>query len=360
MSEAEVVTLREQLSKELTYPGFDPLARRLYDKMSAGVGRLLHLEKLPALALSVVIVFGLSLLVGFLIELVTGTLQSIPSVVVAGQFLSAFGTALIPLDAQWYAAHISRSLREYIVPKIVSLDNLADLQKWLSSANRLAPQVLFSLVLATVATLITALSLSDVFGGDIGIGAVIVVFIGFFQIGTAISFRINEITLYRRLSQYQLDLYEPNPSQSAVMLALYRMVTIPIYLVGSTMAVITIFSVITTGIQSVFISIVGVVWVSMIAAYIVSQRLLSQIIMRSKQASKTEIARRVKELSTRLVDESARNETQWLMNYHDRIVSSPDSMVNIRSASNFILALLLPAIIVVIQVVITEIVKRLL
>ena len=126
------------------------------------------------------------------------------------------------------------------------------------------------------------------------------------------------------------------------------------------MSVVTLVVVLTTGTQSIFLSIVGVLWVSMLASYIISQRLLSQIIMRSKQASKVAIARRVRSLSAQLDDDNARREMDWLMNYHDRIANSPSSMVNVRSATNFILALLLPAIIVVIQTVITEIVNGIL
>lgn len=247
------------------------------------------------------------------------------------------------------------------MPAITRDSDLDNLQAWLQRVNRLRPQWAFSITVALIATIVTLFAISNVAGGFVGIGAGVVFFISFVQIASAAYIPILDIALFNRLPYYHFRIYAPNPSQSRSVQAIYRLTTSPSLSFSVMLTLLSFFVSFMVEEQRWIISLVVLVgWIPLIAAFTQSQRSLARIIQRAKHSVLDDIAARVHSLSQQLDEQTSRSEMQWFMEYHDRILKTPNSLIDLGSVLQFSFSLLLPLIVVALQVLVAELLKRVL
>jgi hypothetical protein len=151
-----------------------------------------------------------------------------------------------------------------------------------------------------------------------------------------------------RLNHYEFDLYTSNPSSSEVVGQLSRLLTFILY---ATMAYIvqltiglTYIKVLTTVTPTPGIIFAIFVWAPTVILYAAGQFHLSNVITRAKWKTINAVQTTIENLyaSEKIPGKDLLAHLEQLMNYHDRIKSTPNSALDLRTGLNFLNSLILP------------------
>jgi hypothetical protein len=151
-----------------------------------------------------------------------------------------------------------------------------------------------------------------------------------------------------QLHRYQFDLYAPDPSSSEVVGRLSQLLAFILYV---TMAFIIqlmiglgLFNVLSNRTVLTGFVISLLVISPMVIMYAAGQYHLSDVIVRAKWKILNEVQTKIEELSNQeeIPDKETLDRLSKLMDYHDRIKSTPNSALNLRVSLNFLNSLLLP------------------
>jgi hypothetical protein len=151
-----------------------------------------------------------------------------------------------------------------------------------------------------------------------------------------------------RLNRYHFDLYEPDPSSSEVVGQLSRLLTFLLYVTMAYIVWLTVglgyVDVLTADTPQPGIVFSVFVWAPTVILYSTGQYHLSDLIIRAKWKTINEIQKQVEDLykAEKIPDKDTLDRLSKLMDYHDRIKSTPNSALNFRAGLNFLNSLLLP------------------
>jgi hypothetical protein len=334
-------TRRDELKQQLT----DNIYTTLPDLIVLKIGHLLqkitHTAKpLPFWYSSLVIFLVISLSGLGISSLLREFHPNSVMTMLGGIGLIYVGLIIFKIHHSNFNAHF----REHIVDAIESERDLLDLQHWLRLTSNIKAAMSFSFVLAISAGLFLWFAYRMVTGELIGFGPIIAFLPSFIFYGAMIHYGILFSILPNRLRRYQFKLYEPDPSSSALVQHLSAAFRNALYLFAFYAALTTL----VTAAEGLFVSInlfrlLGW-WAFLTAFFIDVQYALAQIITTSKIRALSEVERRVEQLLSRvdLNDREAREGINWLIEYHDRINSTPNSALHLRAILEFINSLILP------------------
>src|SRR6266498_4705064 len=151
-----------------------------------------------------------------------------------------------------------------------------------------------------------------------------------------------------QLHRYHFDLYTPDPSSSEVVGRLSRLLSFILYVTMGYIIQLMIglgaFDVLSvqTLLPGFLISLLVVS--PMVIMYAAGQYHLSDVIVRAKWKMLNEVQEKIEKLSSgkEIPDKDDLDRLSKLMDYHDRIKSTPNSALNFRASLNFLNSLLLP------------------
>lgn len=151
-----------------------------------------------------------------------------------------------------------------------------------------------------------------------------------------------------QLHRYHFDLYTPDPSSSEAVGRLSRLLAFILYVtmgyIIQLMIGLGLFDVLSekTLLPGFLISLVVIS--PMVIMYAAGQYHLSDIIVRAKWRMLNELQTKIEKLSggEEIPDKDSLDRLSKLMDYHDRIKSTPNSALNFRASLNFLNSLLLP------------------
>lgn len=151
-----------------------------------------------------------------------------------------------------------------------------------------------------------------------------------------------------QLHRYEFDLYAPDPSSSEVVGRLARLLSFILYVTMGFIILLMIglglFNVLSTRtlVPGFILSLLVVS--PMVIMYAAGQYHLSDLITRTKWKMLNEVQTKIEKLSSGedIPDKDTLERMAKLMDYHDRIKSTPNSALNFRSSLNFLNSLLLP------------------
>jgi hypothetical protein len=151
-----------------------------------------------------------------------------------------------------------------------------------------------------------------------------------------------------QLHRYHFDLYTPDPSSSEVVGRLSRLLSFILYVtmgfIIQLMIWLGLFDILSerTLLPGFLISLVVVS--PMVIMYAAGQYHLSDVIVRAKWKMLNELQAKIEKLAggEDIPDKDALDRLSKLMDYHDRIKSTPNSALNFRASLNFLNSLLLP------------------
>ena len=151
-----------------------------------------------------------------------------------------------------------------------------------------------------------------------------------------------------QLHRYQFDLYTPDPSSSEVVGRLSRLLSFILYVtmgyIIQLMIGLGFFDVLSerTIVPGFILTLLVVS--PMVIMYAAGQYHLSDLITRSKWKMLNEVQTKIERLYSgeEIPDKDTLERLSKLMDYHDRIKSTPNSALNFRASLNFLNSLLLP------------------
>ncbi|HEX6271367.1 MAG TPA: hypothetical protein VFZ43_14105, partial [Anaerolineales bacterium] len=151
-----------------------------------------------------------------------------------------------------------------------------------------------------------------------------------------------------QLHRYHFDLYTPDPSSSEVVGRLSRLLTFILYVtmgyIIQLMIGLGFFDVLSeqTIVPGFILSLLVIS--PMVIMYAAGQYHLSDLITRSKWKMLNEVQTKIEKLygGEDIPDKETLDRLSKLMDYHDRIKSTPNSALNFRASLNFLNSLLLP------------------
>ena len=149
------------------------------------------------------------------------------------------------------------------------------------------------------------------------------------------------------LGRYRYKLFVANPSNSEIVDSLAHLFNAGVYISGIWAASYTVLIVWIGGINSVGIVLMIILgWGPPTAIFIVSQYTLGKIIGNAKWMTLNGIQAQIEALQTneQILSEETLGHLNKLMDYHDRIVATPNSALSFRAGLNFLNSLLLPVI----------------
>jgi hypothetical protein len=151
-----------------------------------------------------------------------------------------------------------------------------------------------------------------------------------------------------QLHRYHFDLYTPDPSSSEVVGRLSRLLSFILYVTMGFLIQLMIglglFDVLSTRTLVPGFLLSLLVFSPMVIMYAAGQYHLSDLISRAKWKMLNEVQEKIEKLSEGedIPDKDTLERLSKLMDYHDRIKSTPNSALNFRASLNFLNSLLLP------------------
>jgi undecaprenyl pyrophosphate phosphatase UppP len=151
-----------------------------------------------------------------------------------------------------------------------------------------------------------------------------------------------------QLHRYHFDLYSPDPSSSEVVGRLSRLLSFILYVtmgfIIQLMIGLGFFDVLSEKTLVPGFLLTLLVVSPMVIMYAAGQYHLSDLITRSKWKMLNEVQEKIEKLYSgeEIPDKDTLDRLSKLMDYHDRIKSTPNSALNFRASLNFLNSLLLP------------------
>ena len=332
---------REALKHQLVANEFTTLPDQIVTGISRLIQKITRNPKPLPFWYSALIIFLMLILAGSVLSLILREFNTRPILVMLwGIGLNYLGLILFNIHQHHFNAH----LQEHIVDAIESSQDLTDLQHWLSlTANRKMASIFsfaFALVSGVFLWAVYRQSLSEF----IGFGPLVAFVLSFVFYGAMIYYAILFSTLPNRLSRYHFKLYEPDPSSSALIHHLSNAFMHALYLFAFYAALATLLTAMEGLLVSVnLVRLVGW-WTILTILFAVIQYSLSRITTAAKYKSLGEVETRIDLLLSQVdpEDKEAREGINWLMDYHDRIKSAPNSALHFRAMLEFVNSLILP------------------
>jgi hypothetical protein len=332
---------RDLLKRQLAANEFTTLPDQIVAEISGLIQKISRNPKPLPFWYSALIIFFIILLTGSVASLILREFNPRPIIVtVLGIGLIYLGLILFNIHERHFNAH----LQEHILDAIESSQDLVDLQYWLRLTANKKMTAIFSFVLAVLSDFFLWSAYRTSIGGFIGFGPMLAFVLSFVFYGAMIYYAILFYTLPNRLSRYHFKLYEPDPSSSALIHHLSNAFMHALYLFAFYAAITTVLTAMEGLLVSVnMVRLVGW-WAILTTLFVVFQYCLSRITTAGKYKSLGEVQTRIEQLLSKMdpEDKEAREGINWLMDYHDRIKSAPNSALHFRAILEFVNSLILP------------------
>ena len=271
----------------------------------------------------------LSLIINFLIIILFGGQAIISSIAINQLIRSNFSL-----------------LHDMVLDAVESVESIDHLSNWLKMTCHKQQHLLVAVIGGISAGLYARSLLNTSFFLFIGSGAtfIIIVFSVFSTVFLQLLFMI--LLLSSRLSTYHLKLFTSDPSSSELIFQLSNKLNLVVYFVGVYAALMTFVFVESRFFTSAGIFLVLVLWLPLIALFILNQIGLASIIRRAKWKTLNEIQFQVEELriTGSLKNKETMEAINRLMDFHDRVKATRNSAIDANTVLNFINSLLLPLI----------------
>jgi hypothetical protein len=295
------------------------------------------------------------ILIGLTTFLIGGVIAAFRGNPVDGEVLrlsawSAFAGALALIANKFNIRTFLNTFRDACVDKMLREKDIDDLGRWLDEKFKLWPPLLWGAVLGPLlGWALYFFWLRNHPGAEFHLGPFVTlalsciqaVWVGYYLIPFYLNFPL-------RLNRYEFDLYTLDPSSSELVGRLSRLLSYAFYVTMAYIVQLTLglsfVGVLTTETPVPGFLVSALVWVPAIIMFISGQLDLTNLITHAKWKTLNEVQGKIERLQAEqdVPDKDTLERLSKLMDYHDRIVSTPNSALNFRSGLNFLNSLLLP------------------
>jgi len=335
---------RRQLKESLAASAYQSLAGRIFDGMANLVSRVPGAQARVSYWYSATLLVLLTALTGLLISLVRG--EALPPQAVLLSVWAAFVGPFALAANHLMMGMFQNTFSGAPIAAMQSPDDIQDLKTWLHAQSQLWIPTIFSLVFGIGLGISLVITWCIRNQQPIFYGPAAIAILSSIQAMVAIYYLYPfYLVLPTRLSRYEFNLFEQDPSSSEVTQQLSDLFTRMMYLTTIYVFLVTLgfiyFNILNFGI-SLFLAIP--IWLPTAGLYIGCQYNLSRIIIRAKWKTLNDLQTKIEALQKGpdLPSEATLTHLDKLLNYHERIRNTPNSALNFRAGLNFLSTLMLP------------------
>ncbi len=286
------------------------------------------------------------MLVEYLMSVLFQEYYNAPEVIFFRVLTMAFIFIML-LTLETYMGHCFSFAKNHLIEAMESIADLTDFQRWLDTAFSLKRQFYFGLAFAilfssyfiiTNPNVIRFANFFSIFSIAI-IGTLVGAYFYFFFPGASLAVRFG--------SRYQFKLYTADPSNTEFIDHLSDTLSFGVYIAGAFVAAFT-FIISTYSLLTFPIIILSIIagWVPVTAFFVASQYVMRRIIIRGKWKTLNGIQAKIETLQSQ--EEIPTIDTiehiRALIDYHNHIRTTHNSVLDLRAGLNFLNSLLLPLI----------------
>ncbi len=244
-----------------------------------------------------------------------------------------------------------KTFNDSILEKILLPDDLRNLENWLKQSFDIFLPLTTGLVLGPGLAWILIRNLETGSLPALNPGTIVVVALSCIQsVWVAFYLYPFYVVLPARLVRYRFDIYKLDPSSSEVLGQLSRLMTFIMYITLAYIVFLTIgLNLIGVLNRNTSILFSVTIWMPTIVLYATGQFHISSVITQAKWQILNEIQVKIESLysdalktNNALIKKEMMETIEKMTDSHDRIRTTPNSTLNIRSALNFLNSLMLP------------------
>ena len=234
--------------------------------------------------------------------------------------------------------------RDKLLDNTESIESLCGFEDWLdkvcNSRSHLLVTIIGGLLVGYFIVLLLDTQLESFVGYGISISSIV---ISMFLAAYGYQF-LMAILLPILLRRYDLRLFSADPATSEVLSRLSGELSFFVYFVAVYAALVTLATISQGILQDYGIVVVLILWLPIIAMFILNQSSLSSVVRRAKWKSLNEIQAKVEKLQSteNFETKDTMDAINRLLDYHERINKTRFSALDFRAYLNFINSLLLP------------------
>lgn len=348
-----LIEKREELKRRLASGEYKTLVDAFLEWFERLVRKIIRRKEHLALWVTSTILVLVMGFAGFAIIYITDNLITHPNVFNQNNLVGNFfiivlfgGQAIVSAIAinQLIVSNFSL-LHDFVLDSVESIQSLESIKDWLETTCNKRLHLAVAITGGIFAGLYATSSLlSTDFFLFIGYGTRFTIII--FSICSTVFLNLLYMILLlsARLRQYDLKLFSLDPSSSELILQLSSKSNLVVYIVGVYASMMTFIFIKSSFFTSSGIFLVLVLWLPLIAMFILNQTSLASIIRRAKWKTLNLIQNQVEELraTNKLKDKETMDAINRLMDFHDRVKVTRNSAIDSRTVFNFINSLLLP------------------
>ena len=213
-------------------------------------------------------------------------------------------------------------------------------QQWVGGSFR---PVLFCLVFSSLVSSLNVYSIYPTI--PLSIGVTLIYFLNFFHLGAPIYGLISMIAFLLRLRLWNLSLYPDDPASSPILLQLSKQLRDYLLIFSLGIALFMVLTGLVNALNPITITEFFIVnWIPILTLFFLSHFVFSTVIIRVKYERMGELQSRIMKLSHLDKTDTKRTaQIMSLMDYHDRVKATKNSLINSQAILNLLGSLAFPS-----------------
>jgi hypothetical protein len=341
-----LITQRKQTSQAIAELWHD----NFFNRHWRAIGRLTGRGKEISIWISVAVLMVVDLLLGVSLSAVLGETHFTSTSIILTNLMWVTYTYLMILLALGVYSRMLDFLRLRLIESINMEKQLQELQAWAEQwLGRDFRQVLFCVAFGFLLATVNVYAIYQT--THLSVGVTLIYFINFFHLGGAVYGLISLIAFLLRLRHWNLSLYPDDPASSPILLQLSEQLRDYLLVYSSGIALFMLLVGFVGALNLITVSEFMIFnWIPILTLFLVSHFAFSSLITRVKQKRMGVIQSQIMKLSSlNKTDTKTITQIMSLMNYHDRVKSAKNSLLNLQSIINLLGSLALPSLAILID-----------
>lgn len=316
------------------------------------IGRFLGRGKLASIWVSAAVVMSANLLLGVTVSALLGEAQfTTLNAILINLMWVTYTYFIIPLFLN-RNKRLFRFLQLHFVQSLPDEHHIHELLVWANQwLGRKLPQFLVSVGLGVAIAFLAFYGIYP--SAKFALGQMLIYFINFFHAGIWLYSLLALTAFMLKLNTWNLVLYSDDPASSPILLEFSKELSDYIFFFAFISAILLLLVGLVGAFNTtIILSMLGVVWIPMLILYVLGNQAYSHQIVRVKYQRLEELQSQIMRLShVENLDGDTIALIKSLIDYHDRVKSSRNSLYSTESFVNLIGSLALPSLGAILSVI---------
>ena len=337
---------RQQTSQAIA----DLLQKTFFRRYWRAIGTFIGRGRVAPIWVSAAVVMLVNLLVGTTVSALLGeTRFTAPEIILTNLMWVTYTYFTIPLALGGHSSLVD-FLRVRLVETMEAEQNIQELQAWAEQwLGRMFPQLLFTIGFALIAAPLGFYAIYHT--THFSLGVTLIYFINLFHLFASIYGLISLLAFLLKLRNWRLRLYPDDPASSPILMQLSEELRNYILGISFWFAIFMLLMGLVGALNTITILMVSVFnWIPSLTLFVLGNYVFTRLITRIKHERLERLQSEIMKLSgLGKFDTRTTAQIMSLMDYHDRVKASRNSLINLQSILNLVGSLALPLLATLIQ-----------